>query len=337
MQTEVCSTSDGRTSSSVGHVTPVDQQNGEIWKKPLKEEETDEDEDEDYFYGGTSSSVEDVAPEDRTGPNAGFQMVRKEEPKHDDYLYCEDCRSFFIKKCDVHGPALFIPDVAVPLGVADRARQTLPPGLEIRKSSIPDAGLGVFNSSDTIPIRKSSIPDAGLGVFNSSDTIPVGAHFGPYQGDTVDREEAMNSAYSWVIYQSKQCEKYMDATSEENSNWMRYVNCSRNDEEQNLVAFQYRGGILYRCCRPVEPGQELLVWYDEEYAKYAGITGPNLLQHDDAPVHKTSSMKAWCVKVGVEELECPAQNPDLNTTEHLWDELEHRLHPRPPRHPNISA
>ncbi|MCI4392256.1 hypothetical protein PGIGA_G00143960, partial [Pangasianodon gigas] len=39
-----------------------------------------------------------------------------------------------------------------------------------------------------------------------------------------------------------------------------------------------------------------------------------------------------CVKVGVEELECPAQSPDLNPTEHLWDELEHRLNPRPP-HP----
>ncbi|MCJ8748914.1 hypothetical protein PDJAM_G00170120 [Pangasius djambal] len=65
--------------------------------------------------------------------------------------------------------------------------------------------------------------------------------------------------------------------------------------------------------------------------------GPNLFQHDDAPVHKASSMKTWCVKVGVEELECPAQSPDLNPTEHLCDELEHRLNPRPPRHPNISA
>ncbi|MCJ8734513.1 hypothetical protein PDJAM_G00236530 [Pangasius djambal] len=248
MQTEVCSTSDGRTSSSVGHVTPVDQQNGEIWKKPLKEEETDEDEAEDYFYGGASSSADDV--EDQQ--NGEFQiLIKEEEPKHDDFLYCEDCRSFFISKCEVHGPALFIPDVAVPLGVADRARQTLPPGLEIRKSSIPDAGLGVFNSSDT---------------------IPVGAHFGPYQGDTVDREEAMNSAYSWVIHKSEQCEKYIDATSELHSNWMRYVNCARKDEERNLVAFQFRGGILYRCCRPIEPGHELLLWYEEEFTKDLSVT-----------------------------------------------------------------
>ncbi|KAF5892703.1 zinc finger protein 2-like, partial [Clarias magur] len=250
MQTEMCSTSHGRAWSSAGHGAPVDQQRrGQVWRKPLKQEETPhEDEDEDFFYGDTSSSAEDGTG---VGGGGGFQIHLKDKPERDEYLYCEDCRSFFISKCDVHGPALFIPDVAVPLGVADRARQTLPPGLEIRKSGIPDAGLGVFNNGDT---------------------IPAGVHFGPYQGDTVDREEAMNSAYSWVIYEGKQPEKYIDATSEVHSNWMRYVSCSRNDKEQNLVAVQYRGGILYRSCRPIAPGQELSVWYDEEYAKRAGIT-----------------------------------------------------------------
>ncbi|MCI4387006.1 hypothetical protein PGIGA_G00069260 [Pangasianodon gigas] len=80
--------------------------------------------------------------------------------------------------------------------------------------------------------------------------------------------------------------------------------------------------------------------FDENRLHYSfpslELRGPNLFQHDNAPVHKASSMKTWCVKVGVEELECPAQSPDLNPSEHLWDELEHRLHPRPPRHPNIS-
>ncbi|KAF5894027.1 histone-lysine N-methyltransferase PRDM9-like, partial [Clarias magur] len=172
--------------------------------------------------------------------------IKVEDPEHNDYLYCEVCKSVFFNKCEVHGPPLFIPDTPVPLGVSDRARLTLPPGLEIQKSGIPDAGLGVFNKGET---------------------VPVGAHFGPYQGELVDTEEAMNSGYSWVICGMGQCEEYIDATSEIHANWMRYVNCARNDEEQNLVAFQYRGGILYRCCRPINPGQELLVWYEEEYAK----------------------------------------------------------------------
>ncbi|XP_047015897.1 uncharacterized protein LOC124628872 isoform X2 [Ictalurus punctatus] len=59
------------------------------------------------------------------------------------------------------------------------------------------------------------------------------------------------------------------------------------------------------------------------------LRGPNLFQHDQAPVHKASSMKTSFAMVGVEELECPEQSPDLNPTEHLWDELERRLHPRP--------
>lgn len=40
-------------------------------------------------------------------------------------------------------------------------------------------------------------------------------------------------------------------------------------------------------------------------------------------------MKTWFAEVGVEELERPAQIPDLNLTEHLYDESEHRHHTRP--------
>lgn len=49
------------------------------------------------------------------------------------------------------------------------------------------------------------------------------------------------------------------------------MNCARSEEEQNLVAFQYRGGILYRCCKPIAVGEELLVWYGGEYARDLGI------------------------------------------------------------------
>ncbi|XP_062860730.1 histone-lysine N-methyltransferase PRDM9-like [Trichomycterus rosablanca] len=171
--------------------------------------------------------------------------IKEEEAEDDENLYCEECKSFFFNKCELHGPALFIPDTSVPTVVPDRARQTLPPGLEVQQSGIPGAGLGVFNKGET---------------------VPVGAHFGPYQGEAVDKEEAVNSGYSWVIYRSGQGEEYIDATSEIHANWMRYVNCARNDDEQNLTAFQYRGGIYFRCCQSISPGQELLVWYEEKYA-----------------------------------------------------------------------
>ncbi|XP_036372284.1 histone-lysine N-methyltransferase PRDM9-like [Megalops cyprinoides] len=179
------------------------------------------------------------------------QYTEEEEPKDEDYLYCDECQSFFTDQCEVHGPPSFISDSPAPLGTPNRARLTLPPGLEVRESSIPGAGLGVFNQGPT---------------------VPRGVHYGPYEGELTDKDEAVHSGYSWMIYRRKLCDEYIDARRETHSNWMRYVNCARNEEEQNLVAFQHRGRILYRCFRPILPGQELLVWYGEEYARDLDIT-----------------------------------------------------------------
>lgn len=65
---------------------------------------------------------------------------------------------------------------------------------------------------------------------------------------------------------------FLDGRDKNHSNWMRFVNCSRYEDEQNLVAFQYRGEMYYRTYKAVSPGQELLVWYGESYAKDLGIS-----------------------------------------------------------------
>ena len=64
---------------------------------------------------------------------------------------------------------------------------------------------------------------------------------------------------------------FVDGTEENCSNWMRFVNCSRSEDEQNLVAFQFRGEIFYRSYKPIPPNTELLVWYGEKYAEDLGI------------------------------------------------------------------
>ncbi|OWK03981.1 hypothetical protein Celaphus_00014157, partial [Cervus elaphus hippelaphus] len=141
------------------------------------------------------------------------------EPQDDDYLYCEECQNFFIDSCAAHGPPTFVKDCAVEKGHANRSALTLPPGLSIRLSGIPDAGLGVWNEA--------------------SD-LPRGLHFGPYEGQITDDEEAANNGYSWLITKGRNCYEYVDGKDTSWANWMR-------------------------------PGCELLVWYGDEYGQDLGI------------------------------------------------------------------
>jgi hypothetical protein len=56
-----------------------------------------------------------------------------------------------------------------------------------------------------------------------------------------------------------------------------------------------------------------------------------LYQHENSPCHKSRSVREWFSNSKVLEMDWPAQSPDLNPIEHLWDELECRLCSRPQR------
>ena len=74
------------------------------------------------------------------------------------------------------------------------------------------------------------------------------------------------------IVKSGKFSHFVDGHEESQSNWMRFVNCSRCEDEQNIVAFQFRGEIYYRTYKSINPGEELLVWYGESYARDLGIS-----------------------------------------------------------------
>ena len=59
-------------------------------------------------------------------------------------------------------------------------------------------------------------------------------------------------------------------------------------------------------------------------------------QEDNAPIHTAKKTKGWKDENSIPCLPWPAQSPDLNPIEHLWDELERRLRGRtiPPKNEN---
>ncbi|XP_069796037.1 histone-lysine N-methyltransferase PRDM9-like isoform X2 [Narcine bancroftii] len=224
--------------------------------------------------------------------------TEEQELCDDNYFFCEDCEKFFIEECPVHGPPIFMKDISVEFNHPDRACLTLPEGLRVAMSKIPKAGLGVWNEGKL---------------------IPRGIHFGPYEGEISNEEAAVDSGYSWVISQVNNIE-YIDAQDESKSNWMRFVNCARKEEEQNLVAFQHRGKIYYRTCKPVHPHCELLVWYGDDYARELGITWTTMWM---------SSQEPKSVQVQNDCHPCPHCNVTFTTADFLKRHL--RRHPEASR------
>nr|XP_033777856.1 PR domain zinc finger protein 2 isoform X2 [Geotrypetes seraphini] len=56
----------------------------------------------------------------------------------------------------------------------------------------------------------------------------------------------------------------IDATDPKKGNWLRYVNWARSEKEQNLCPLEINRTIYYKTLKPIEPGEELLVWYNGE-------------------------------------------------------------------------
>lgn len=81
------------------------------------------------------------------------------------------------------GPS-FILDFPTSVGVPQRALLTLPYGLVVGRSSVPNAGVGVLNNGSV---------------------VSPGMHFGPYDAEVTAKENALTSSYSWEVSSDIMC------------------------------------------------------------------------------------------------------------------------------------
>ncbi|CAC5383651.1 PRDM7_9 [Mytilus coruscus] len=227
----------------------------EVQKKRIRKEKKEHNSlnSEDENVGEISVEREDTGQSGRHRyPHRKIPLTNYmylEVPDDDEFIYCEDCEREYEGDCPVH-PCISIFDSQTTTKDERRAINTLPDGLSVKESRIPNAGLGVF----------------------ADKTFPSRSKFGPYQGEiTKDAEKAHHTGYAWQIYLDGAPNHFIDALDKSKSNWMRYVNCARNEDEQNLIAYQYKGDIYYRSFKDIEPGNELLVWYGQDYGKDLGI------------------------------------------------------------------
>ena len=192
-------------------------------------------------------------------------------------VVCDDCDALHHGDCPIHGP----------LKPLDSAGQD--------QASLAHTPLPV---PAPLTVKPSSIPGAGLGVF-TNQFIPKRVRVGPYEGRRVDKlglEDLKDNAYAWEVSARTTllvCSKFspfkegflnsqirhedevegaIDASDPTHSNWLRFVNSARSEDEQNMMAFQYQGEIYYRTFKDIYPGTELLVWYGDQYANDLGIS-----------------------------------------------------------------
>ncbi|XP_077987147.1 PR domain zinc finger protein 12-like [Glandiceps talaboti] len=205
-------------------------------------------------------------------------------PVHSSSLYItpEILRNVLYGKwCDVFG----VPTARVGENLSkSRNRPTSNSSTLPRKQDKSRIPVGV-STPDQITLSQSSLPGIQIGVFTTA-WIKEGTEMGPYMGKHISPNEVdkeCDNSFMWEVFdRNGNLKHFVDASrlAEEQRSWMSYVNCARNEEEQNLEVYQLGEDIFYRATKSIPPDQELLVYYGSCYSMFMGIPGIPSNQED---------------------------------------------------------
>ena len=138
----------------------------------------------------------------------------------------------------------------IPWGVPGRAYLSLPDGLLIARSKIPNAGLGIIS---TTFIRRST-------------------WLGEYEGEIVPVKDADDiSLYTWTVHRNGEATAYLDAFHGDTSTYVRWINTPNRHVDENVWALECYGKVFYVTSRDIVPGEELLVFYGIGYSLDLGF------------------------------------------------------------------
>jgi len=81
----------------------------------------------------------------------------------------------------------------------------------------------------------------------------------------------------WQVEKDDGATEYIDASEEDQCNWMMFVRPACNPAEQNLVAYQHGTDIYFTVIKDIVPRQELKVYMDNDICFNKQVTKWQLL------------------------------------------------------------
>lgn len=217
-----------------------------------------------------------------------------------DSAWATECKEYILEYLTEWENETFTPDVAICKGTCALAEPTSSSPVSLNLASncetFPLILLceNVENNNNDIPknrtvsertlpcyleLKISKIPNAGRGIFTRI-LLRKGTIFGPYGGVIKsaygeEGDDARQGGYAWRVNRYTENDEeddfYIDGISETNSNWLRFVNAARYEEEQNMYVLIFNETVYYMIYKDVPANEELLTWYGRNYARWLGI------------------------------------------------------------------